>query len=125
MGTFGGYNAATLAYTVAQVRYALGDVTGSVDSLQQHFRLRIPENEAHRTELKFGALLAERQLEIGHLDAACATWTKVLDDYPSMKSGAVDNRITQMFRLIRPHLKSSSARDLYERARLAAPSLAA
>jgi hypothetical protein len=30
-----------------------------------------------------------------------------------------------MFRLIRPHLKKSSARDLYERARLVAPSLAA
>jgi hypothetical protein len=50
---------------------------------------------------------------------------KVMDDYPSMNSDKVDKRIREMFRLIRPHLKNPAARDLYERARLAAPSLAA
>ncbi|MBM9506527.1 tetratricopeptide repeat protein [Actinacidiphila acididurans] len=123
--TFGGYSPATLAYHTAQVRYALGDVAGSVDSLQLHFRLRDPKNESHRSELRFGALLAERQLEIGYLDAACATWMKVLDGYPSISSDKVDMRVKEMFRLIRPHLKNASARDLYERARLVAPSMAA
>jgi hypothetical protein len=124
-GTFGGYNPATLAYHTAQVRHALGDVRGSVESLELHFRLRVPENEAQRTKLRHGALLAERQLQIGHLDAACATWSNVLDEYPLMHSEKVDNRVSEMFRLIRPYLKNPSARDLYERARLLAPSLAA
>ncbi|MFJ4686025.1 tetratricopeptide repeat protein [Streptomyces sp. NPDC088789] len=121
-GTFGGYNAATLAYHIAQVRYALGDVAGSVDSLQLCFRLRNPKYDSHRGELRFGAMLAERQLEIGHLDAACATWGKVVDDYPTIQSGKVDKHVREMFRLIRPHLKNPAARDLYERARLVAPS---
>ncbi|MEU0845344.1 tetratricopeptide repeat protein [Streptomyces sp. NPDC005962] len=124
-GTFGGYNSATLAYHTAQVRYYLGDVAGSVDSLELCFSLRDPKYDSRRGDLQFGALLAERQLGIGHLDAACATWGKVVDEYPSIQSWKVDRRITEMIRLIRPHLKNSTARDLYERARLAAPSLAA
>jgi tetratricopeptide (TPR) repeat protein len=123
-GTFGGFSYATLAYATAQVRHALGDTRGSVESLELHFRLRIPENEAQRTKLRHGALLAERQLQIGHLDAACATWNNVLDEYPLMHSQKVDDRMAEMFRLIRPHLKNPTARDLYERARQAAPSLA-
>ncbi|MEU8693013.1 tetratricopeptide repeat protein [Streptomyces sp. NPDC048665] len=119
--TFGGYSPATLAYHTAQVRYALGDVTGSVDSLHSHFHLRVPENESHRSKMRFASMLAERQLAIGHLDAACATWSKVIDDYPAIQSGAVDNHVSDMFRLIRPYLKNSAARDLYERARLVAP----
>lgn len=124
-GTFGGYNAATFAYHTAQVRYALGDVAGSVESLQLCFRLRNSKNDSHRGDLRFGAMLAERQLAIGHLDAACATWGTVVDGCPAIRSGQVDNHVTEMFRLIRPHLKNSAARDLYERARLAAPLLAA
>jgi hypothetical protein len=70
-------------------------------------------------------MLAERQLAIGHFDAACATWGKVVDDDRAIQSDQVDKHVSEMFRLIRPHVKNSSARDLYERARLAAPSLAA
>lgn len=114
-----------LAYHDAQVRYALGDVVGSLDSLQLHFRVRNPKNESHRSGMRFTALLAERQMEIGHLDAACATWMNVVENYSSMNSDKVDQRVKEMFRLIRPHLKNPTARDLYERARLAAPSLAA
>ncbi|MEV8390000.1 MULTISPECIES: tetratricopeptide repeat protein [unclassified Streptomyces] len=121
--TFGGYTPATLAYHTAQVRYELGDVSGSIESLNSHFRLRHAQY-SRTTGLRFNSLLAERQLGVGYLDAACATWMKVVDDYPSMNSDKVDKCIREMFRLIRPHLKNSAARDLYERARIAAPSLA-
>ncbi|WP_405584851.1 tetratricopeptide repeat protein [Streptomyces sp. NBC_01190] len=123
--TFGGYSPATLAYHTAQVRHALGDVAGSVESLQLHFRLREPSNESHRSGMRFTSMLAERQLAIGHLDAACKTWGTVLDDYPGIQSGQVDKHVSEMFRLIRPHLKNAAARDLHERARLVAPTLAA
>lgn len=121
--TFGGYSLATLAYHTAQVRYALGDVGGSIDNLLLHFRLREPENESHRSGMRFRAMLAERQLAIGHLDEACFTWGKVVDDYPAIQSGQVDKHMVKMFRLIRPHLKNRAARDLHERARLVAPTL--
>ncbi len=121
--TFGGYSLATLAYHTAQVRYALGDVGGSIDNLQLHFRLREPENESNRSGMRFSAMLAERQLTIGHLDEACATWGKVVDGYPAIQSGQVDKHMARMSQLIRPHLKNRAARDLYERARLVAPRL--
>jgi len=60
-------------------------------------------------------LPAERQLEIGHLEAACATWNPALDDCPMVRSGRADDRVRTMFGLLRPHLKNASARDLYDR----------
>ncbi|MDT0550649.1 tetratricopeptide repeat protein, partial [Streptomyces sp. DSM 41529] len=33
VGTFGGFSSATLAYSTAEVRYALGDAKGSAESL--------------------------------------------------------------------------------------------
>ncbi|BBA95738.1 putative regulatory protein [Actinacidiphila reveromycinica] len=121
--TFGGYSPATLAYHTAQVRYALGDVAGSVESLQLHFRLREPANESHRSGMRFTSMLAKRQLALGHLDAACATWNEVLDDYPSIQSGRVDEHLREMARSLRPHTKNATARHLYERARVVAPAL--
>jgi hypothetical protein len=60
-------------------------------------------------------------LEIGHLEAACATWHQALDDYPMVQSGRADDRIRTMFGILRPHLKNATARDLYARARTVAP----
>ncbi|AUA11461.1 tetratricopeptide repeat protein [Streptomyces sp. SID8382] len=115
-GTFGGYNPATLAYHVAQVRYGLGDVAGSVASIQLHFRLR-DATDSRRSGLRFSAVLAERQLEIGHIEAACATWNRVLDEYPTVHSGRVDERVSKINSLLRPHRSNAAARELYERAR--------
>ncbi len=119
--TFGGYSPATLAYHEAQVRNALGDTTGSVDSLQRHFRLRSSSNDSRRSGIRFTSMLAERQLKVGHLEAACANWSKVLDDYPTIKSGQVDQHVLTMFHSLHPYLKNPAARELYERARLVTP----
>ncbi|MBB5938470.1 tetratricopeptide repeat protein [Streptomyces zagrosensis] len=112
----GGYSVSTLAYHTAQVRYELGDVKGSVQSLQDHFRLR-GEKDSHRSGLIFGGLLAERQLEVGHLDAACATWSGVLDSYPAMHSGRVDDRVRSVVTCLAPYRKNATARHTHERAR--------
>lgn len=119
--TFGGYSPATLAYHEAQVRNALGDTLGSIDSLQRHFRLRNSSNESGRSGIRFTSMLAERQLKVGHLDAACVNWGKVLDGYPAIKSGRVDQHVVTMFHSLRPYLKNPAARELYERARLVTP----
>lgn len=120
---FGSYDPAALNYHTSQVRYELGDVRGAVEAMQESDRLRY--SIYRRTRVKERSLLAERQFALGHLEASCATWHMALDDYPLVQSGRADQRVGEMFRLIRPHLKNATARDLYERARLAAPSLAA
>jgi hypothetical protein len=99
---------------VAQVQYALGDVQGSVKHLKESAALR--HSVYRRTSVSYDSLLAERQLELGHLEAACATWDGVLDDYPLVQSGRGDEKVRNMKSLLRPHLRNRAARQLYERA---------
>ncbi|WFB09601.1 tetratricopeptide repeat protein [Streptomyces sp. LX-29] len=115
-GTFGGYNSATLAYHTAQVRHALGDVKGGIESLSDHFPLR-QADDTLRSELLFGSLLAERQLKIGHLDAACAQWNRILDAYPRMHSGRLDSHVANIPKLLSPYEGNAAARELRERVR--------
>ncbi|MEW2085802.1 tetratricopeptide repeat protein [Streptomyces sp. NPDC005283] len=116
---FGSYDPSSLNYHVSQVRYELGDKAGAVEAMQQADELR--PSVYRRTRVQRRGLLAERQLEIGHLEAACATWNLALDDYPMVQSGRADDRVKTMFSLIRPHSKTAAARDLHDRARSVAP----
>ncbi|MFE2040803.1 tetratricopeptide repeat protein [Streptomyces sp. NPDC059477] len=115
IGAFGGFNASTSAYAASNVRYHSGDIKGSIDSLELHFRLR-DASDTPRSALRFSSLLAERQLELGHLDAACKTWSQVLDGYPNVNSGRVDRHVANISRLLQPYRANSAARDIYERA---------
>ncbi|MEV0261483.1 tetratricopeptide repeat protein [Streptomyces sp. NPDC050617] len=110
---FGSYGPSSLLYHISQVKYGLGDVHGCIASMQESQRLR--RSDHRRTRVRYQSLLAERQMEVGHLEAACATWDGVLDDYPLVHSGACDDRVEKMRTLIRPHLRNSIARQLYER----------
>lgn len=112
---FGSYDPSSLNYHISQVRYELGDVHGAVNAMQQSDKVRY--GVYRRARVRHRATLAERQLEIGHLEAACATWNLALDDYPMVQSGRADDRIKAMLALIRPHRKNASAGALYERAR--------
>ncbi|MFJ9818791.1 tol-pal system YbgF family protein [Streptomyces sp. NPDC101151] len=110
---FGSYAPSSLAYHVSQVRYALGDKRGSVESLKESDRLR--HSHYRRSSVRYNSLLAERQLELGHLEEACATWDKVLDDYPLVQSGSADEKIRNMQALLRPHLRNRAAMSVHER----------
>ncbi|GAA2407457.1 hypothetical protein GCM10010433_02620 [Streptomyces pulveraceus] len=112
---FGSYAPASLSYHTSQVRYEMGDVHGAVAAMQESDRLR--QSVYRRTRVKERAILAERQLAVGHLEAACRTWGLALDDYPLVDSGRIDKRMTDMFHLIRPHIRNHDAQALYERAR--------
>ncbi|MGK5729814.1 tetratricopeptide repeat protein [Streptomyces sp. URMC 124] len=111
---FGSYDPSSLAYHVAQVEYGLGDLAGSVRNMTLSSDLR--HVVYRRTRVRYDAMLAERQLELGHLEAACATWERVLDDYPLVQSGRADDRVATMKSLLRPHLRNRTAKALYERA---------
>ena len=116
---FGSYDPSTLNYHISQVRYELGDVAGAVEAMQESDKVRY--SVYRRARVRHRATLAERQLEVGHLETACATWHQALDDYPMVQSGRADGRIKTMFSLLRPHLKNATARDLYDRGRTIAP----
>ncbi|WP_328913180.1 MULTISPECIES: tetratricopeptide repeat protein [unclassified Streptomyces] len=119
----GRYTPAALQDHISHVRFELGDMAGSVEALKQADSMRAGIYRGTRVRKR--GLLAEHQFAIGHLEAACTTWHMVLDDFPSVHSGRADQRVREMFRLIRPHLKNATARGLHERARVVAPRLAA
>lgn len=116
---FGSYDPSSLLYHTSQVRYELGDIAGSIEAMEQSDRIR--QSVYRRARVRHRCTLAERQLELGHLEAACQTWTLALEDYPSLQSGRADERIRTMHRRIRPFMKNHAARDLFERARLVTP----
>lgn len=116
---FGSYDPASLHYHVSQVRYELGDRPGAVEAMLVSDRER--QSVYRRSRVHRRGLLAEQQLEIGHLEAACRTWGMALDDYPLVQSGRADERMKRMIGLLRPHVKNAFARELYDRARQVIP----
>lgn len=119
--TFGGYAPSTLAYHEAQVKNELADTAGSIGALKLHFRLRDGSNDSHRSGIRFTAMLAERQLRVGHLDRACASWKRALDSYSTVKSGRVDRQMQTMYRSLSPHSRHPAARELREQAEATLP----
>ena len=115
---FGSYDPAALNYHASQVRYELGDMAGAVEGMEQSDSWL---DVYRRTRVKERAILAERQFAIGHLEAACATWNNALDDYPFVQSGRVDKQMQEILKLIRPRMKNSAAKELWERAHLVMP----
>ncbi|WP_030775199.1 hypothetical protein [Streptomyces sp. NRRL F-2664] len=111
---FGSYDPSSLNYHVGQVQYELGDIAGSIESLQMADRLREPGHR--RTRVRYNAMLAERKLAVGRLEEACVDWHRVLDDYPNVQSGRCDDRIRIMLSAIAPHRKNAHGRELYDRA---------
>ncbi|MFF2850208.1 tetratricopeptide repeat protein [Streptomyces sp. NPDC058001] len=116
---FGSYDPSSLNYHISQVRYELGDLAGSVEAMEQSDQLRF--GVYRRARVRHRATLAERQLQLGHLEAACETWTSALDEWPLVQSGRADDRMRTMVGLIRPHTKNAHARALYEQARAVLP----
>jgi hypothetical protein len=111
----GGYDQAAYLFHASSVRYALGDVPGSITSMQDSNRARPAVEKQGRAHAN--GLLAQRQLEVGHLEAACDTWQTFLDDYEHLSSSRADEHFDALRRGIRPHTANSHARQVYERAR--------
>ncbi|MBN3929386.1 tetratricopeptide repeat protein [Streptomyces verrucosisporus] len=120
-GLSGRYDPAALADHTSQVRYELGDISGAVKAKAESNELRQPTQR--RSRVRNLAIAAERQMRLGHLEEASATWHSALDEYPHVQSGRVDARIRTMASLIRPHLRNRHARDLHDRTRAVAPSV--
>jgi cytochrome c-type biogenesis protein CcmH/NrfG len=75
-----------------------------------------------RARARSTALLAERQFEFGHLEAACSTWDTFLDDYQHVSSARCDDHVATLRHSAGQHPANKIARALNERARTLAPS---
>lgn len=110
----GGYDRAAYHFHVSSVLYALGDVPGSVKAMKDSNRMRPPVERQGRAHAN--GLLAQRQLEVGHLEASCVTWGEFLDDYAHLSSARADEHFGVLRQRMRPYLKNPRARELYNRA---------
>ncbi|MEU7024801.1 hypothetical protein ABZ990_29790 [Streptomyces sp. NPDC046203] len=114
----GGYDQAAYHFHVAHVLYELGDLPGSITALQRSNRVR----SAHERQGRVHAhgVLAARQWERGHVEAACLTWDRFLDDYTALSTARGDEH----FAVLRGHVaaqpRSRVVRSLGERARVVA-----
>ncbi len=110
----GGYDASAYQFHVSHVLYECKDLEGSVRALRES--LKVQPRQERQGRVHSNALLAQRQFELGHLEAACATWHAFLDDYVQLSTARGDEHFATMRRRIRPYGTNAAVRELTERA---------
>lgn len=114
----GVYDESAYQFHTAHVLYELGDLPNSIKALQQSNRVRPTQERQGRVHAN--GLLAQRQLELGHVEAACATWQTFLDDYAFVSSARGDDHFQTMRTRLRSYRHNRAVRELDERARTVA-----
>ncbi|MGI5403028.1 hypothetical protein ACQEVG_26975 [Streptomyces sp. CA-135486] len=119
----GGYDQAAYQFHVSHVLYELGDLPGSIKAMQQSNGVR-PVNE-RQGRVHANGVLASRQWEFGHIEAACATWERFLDDYTSLSTARGDEHFATLRKSVQAQPNSRVVRQLGERVRVVAGQKAA
>ncbi|MFE3830071.1 hypothetical protein [Streptomyces sp. NPDC059092] len=109
----GGYDRTAYLFHVSHVLYEFKDLPGSITALQQS--LQVQQKHERQGRVHFLAVLAQRQLELGHLEAACGSWWQFLDDYEHVSSARGDEHFETMRRRLRPYAKTLAVRKLLPR----------
>lgn len=91
------------------------DLAGSIRVLQQSIRHQPAQERQGRAHAY--AVLARRQVALGHLDAACHSWGRFLDEYEHVSSARADDHFGTLRAAVRQHAKSRPVEELAERAR--------
>lgn len=111
----GGYDWAAYHFHVSSVLYALGDLPGSIQAMRQSNRTR-PVNE-RQGRLHANGVLAARQWELGHIEAATATWGEFLDDYTALSTSRGDEHFDKLRASLAAQVGNRQVRRLGERVR--------
>jgi hypothetical protein len=111
----GGYDWAAYHFHVSSVLYALGDLPGSIQAMRQSNRVR-PANE-RQGRLHANGVLAARQWELGHVEAATGTWHEFLDDYATLSTARGDEHFDVLRGNVTTQSTSRVVRRLGERVR--------
>ncbi|MFF2661547.1 hypothetical protein ACFVUH_29805 [Kitasatospora sp. NPDC058032] len=109
----GGYDQAAFHFHVSHVLYELGDLPGSVKELQTSTRARPGHEKQGRVHAN--GLLARRQSELGHIEAACETWHGFLDDYVTLSSARGDEHFRALGAALPGHAQIPAVRRLRQR----------
>ncbi|MCX5606475.1 hypothetical protein OHB39_02510 [Streptomyces sp. NBC_00047] len=110
----GGYDRTAYLFHVAHVQNETKDVPGSVRTLRESIRVQ-PANERQGRLHAYG-LLAQRQLSIGYVEAACDSWGRFLDEYEVLSSARGDEHFEVMNLRLRSYGTVRAVRALQDRA---------
>ncbi|MEU3862764.1 hypothetical protein AB0F03_36580 [Streptomyces sp. NPDC028722] len=116
----GGYDETAYLFHVSHVLMEEGDHAGSIRTLKQSIRVQPAQERQGRVHAY--AVLAERQLRCGHVDAACQSWLRFLDEYEHVSSVRGDDHFVGMRRSLAPYAQTRAVKDLAARAREVAAS---
>ncbi|MCW5254783.1 hypothetical protein [Streptomyces sp. SHP 1-2] len=111
----GGYDMTAYLFHVSHVLMEEGDHPGSIRALKQSIRVQPAQERQGRVHAY--ALLGERQLRHGHVDAACQSWTRFLDEYEHVSSVRGDDHFAMVRRSVAPYAGTRAVRDLTDRMR--------
>ncbi|MFG3267859.1 hypothetical protein [Streptomyces bobili] len=111
----GGYDQTAYLFHVSHVLMEEGDLEGSISAMKQSIRVQPAQERQGRVHAY--ALLAQRQLRYGHLDASCESWGRFLDEYEHVSSVRGDDHFATMRTDLAPYTKTRAARELAGRAR--------
>lgn len=112
--SIGSYHFASFAHQKAMIDVRQGDRDAAIRNLQNSISLR-PWSE-RRSRAITTAMLAELQMDAGHLEAACASWLRFCDDYPHIRSGRADTALAALNARTRPFQRNPTVAALRHRA---------
>jgi hypothetical protein len=119
----GGYDQAAYHFHEAHVRWYLKDGEGSIKALRRSNAARSPLERQGR--LHCLGVIAERQLRMRHVEAACETWGAFLDEHVTISSARGDEHLKTMIESLPAYRGVARVRELEERARTVAAMKAA
>ncbi|GED90684.1 hypothetical protein TNCT6_77690 [Streptomyces sp. 6-11-2] len=111
----GGYDQTAYLFHVSHVLMEESDLAGSINALKQSIRFQPTQERQGRVHAY--AVLAQRQLRYGHLDASCESWNRFLDEYEHVSSVRGDDHFATMRADLAPYTKARPVRELASRAR--------
>lgn len=111
----GGYDEAAYHFHEAHVRWSLKDGPGSIKALRRSNAARNPQERQGRVHCL--GVIAERQMAMRHVEAACATWNTFLDEHQMISSARGDKHLRTMLTGLKPYASLPAVRTLDERAR--------
>jgi tetratricopeptide (TPR) repeat protein len=111
----GGYDQTAYLFHVSHVLMEEGDLEGSIKAMKQSIRVQPPQERQGRVHAY--AVLAQRQLRGGYLDAACQSWGRFLDEYEHVSSVRGDDHFVTMRKALAPYAKARAVKELAGRVR--------
>ncbi|MGW4252846.1 hypothetical protein [Streptomyces californicus] len=108
----GGYDQAAFLFHVSHVHYESRELAASIKALRSSIRIMSPQERQGR--LHAHAVLAQRQHEYGHVEEACTSWGRFLDDYEGLSTARGDEHFDKL-RALSTQRPSAAVRKLQDR----------